>query len=115
MRVVRSGEDGEVLVIPAANPCFPMPSCQPAAAPGAAISDDTGVGALLVDTDLSGADHSQADLSGVVMWGGSLPRARLQGAVTPGSHWLDVPLSRTICPDGRESSGRCSGLSMPAA
>lgn len=115
MRVVRSGGGSDALVIPSANPCFPIPSCDPAAASSAHISDDTGVGALLVDTDLTGADLSYADLRGVVIVRGSLKRARLQGATTAGSRWVDVEVSQTLCPDGRPQSGRCTGVPMPAA
>ena len=41
-----------------------MPSCKPADAFSEMTSDDTGVGALLVDIDLTGADLTNADLKG---------------------------------------------------
>jgi hypothetical protein len=68
-----------------------------------------------VDTDLTGADLSNSDLNGVVMLRGSLRRARLGGAHTKGARWIDMPVNRTVCPDGRLHSGSCTGFHIPAA
>jgi uncharacterized protein YjbI with pentapeptide repeats len=96
---------------PAANPCFPMTSCSKAAI--SQVSDDTGVGALLVDTNLRGADLSHADLNGVVMLRGSLREAQLTGARKEGARLLDVDLTDSTCPDGEPPADRCSGLEVP--
>lgn len=115
IRVVRSGEEGGVDGMASPNPCFPMPSCKPADAFSEMTRDDTGVGALLVDTDLTGADLTNADLNGVVMLRGSLQMANLEGAYTKRARLVDVPVKRTVCPDGRITNGRCTGLQIPAA
>lgn len=115
VRVVSSGEEGSVYGIPSPNPCFPMPSCKPADASSKMTSDDIGVGALLVDTDLTGADLTNADLNGVVMLRGSLKMANLEGADTKRALLVDVPVKGTVCPDGRMTNGRCVGLQIPAA
>jgi uncharacterized protein YjbI with pentapeptide repeats len=95
------------------HPCFPLASCS-AQATGQ-VSDDTGVGALLVDTDLSQANLQHADLNGVVMLRGSLRGARMQGAETLDTRWLDVAVQRTTCPNGRRYNGGCPGFVYPAA
>ena len=79
------------------------------------INDDAGVGALLVNTDLSGVDLSNADLNGVVMVGGSLRGARLRQANTKGARWLGVVFQRTLCPDGSARSLPCPGFQVPQA
>lgn len=78
--------------------------------------DDSGVGALLLDTDLSGADLRGSHLGGVVMLRGSLAQARLDGATTTGSRWVDVAFAGTRCPDGRRLSrgaSPCTGFVVP--
>ena len=111
MRLVEAEEeDDRRLTVDPQHPCYPLDDCSPDK-----VSDDTGVGALLVDTDLSGADLSNSDLNGVVMLRGSLKRARLQGAHTRGARWVDVQVNRTVCPDGRVHSGSCTGFHVPAS
>jgi uncharacterized protein YjbI with pentapeptide repeats len=78
--------------------------------------DDSGVGALLLDTDLSGADLRGSHLGGVVMLRGSLAKARLDGATTRGSRWLDVGFQGVRCPDGSRvarGSSACAGFVVP--
>jgi uncharacterized protein YjbI with pentapeptide repeats len=111
--VEREEEDDRRLTADPMHPCYPLGDCSKDARNK--VSDDTGVGALLVDTDLTGADLSNADLNGVVMLRGSLKRARLQGAHTKRARWVDVQVNRTICPDGRLHNGSCTGFHVPAA
>jgi hypothetical protein len=95
------------------HPCFPLTSC--AVDRRNLVSDDIGVGALLVDTDLSGADLRGAYLNGAVMLRGSLNRAHLHGAHIAGTQLLDVPSERMVCPSGQRSSSGCPDLLQPAA
>jgi len=88
---------------------------EPAAVGAEPDADDGGVGALLVDTDFTGADLRWSDLTGVVMLRGSLRQARLEGARTQGSRWLDVAFGATRCPDGVRRSVACSGFLVPSA
>ena len=106
-------EDDRRLTADPTHPCYPLADCSHDARD--TVSDETGVGALLVDTDLTGADLSNADLNGVVMLRGSLKRAKLQGAHTKRARWVDVPVNRTVCPDGRLHNGSCTGFHVPAA
>jgi uncharacterized protein YjbI with pentapeptide repeats len=106
-------EDDASLKADPAHPCFPLESCELDARDK--VSDDTGVGALLLDTDLSGADLRRADLNGVVMLRGSLRRARLEGATVQGARLVDVAVESTVCPDGVRRTGGCTGLvNLPA-
>jgi len=93
------------------SPCFPLLRCDKKAL--SELTDDSGVGALLVDTNLKGADLGKADLNGVVMLRGSLRQAHLKGARTTGVRVIDVDLSDTICPDGQAHADGCSGLEVP--
>lgn len=93
--------------------CFPLPGCDAAAR--AQVGDDTGVGALLEDTDLTAADLRHADLTGVVMLRGSLRHARLERARTTGALWVAVTFDHTRCPDGQSRSTACPGFSVPRA
>lgn len=111
--MVASGEGDGSVVIPPDSPCFPLAGCRPDDASLKATSDDTGVGALLVNTDLSGADLTGADLNGVVMVSGSLREARLGEANTNGARWLGVGFQRTLCPDGSLRSAPCPGFQAP--
>jgi len=90
-----------------------LPSC--AATQLEQVSDDTGVGALLQDTNLDGANLSGADLQGIVMLRGSLRRARLHQAKVDGARWLSVSFDRTLCPNGQRSSKPCTGFEVPTA
>ena len=93
--------------------CLPLPGCSPEHRHK--VSDDIGVGALLLDTDLSRAVQRDAESNGVVMLRGSLRRANLQGARTHGALGLDVPVQRTISSNGRRSSATCLDRQSPAA
>jgi uncharacterized protein YjbI with pentapeptide repeats len=106
-------EDDQRLQGDPGHPCFPLLDC--ALPKRTKVSDDVGVGALLVDTDLSGADLSNAFFNGVVMLRGSLDRARLPGAVVAGSIVLDVPMKEILCPSGQRSSNGCPDLLSPPA
>lgn len=91
--------------------CSPLPSC--ATSQLEQVSDDTGVGALLQDTRLDGANLSFADLKGIVMLRGSLRRARLNQAHVHGARWLSVSFDHTLCPNGQRSSKPCTGFDVP--
>lgn len=94
------------------SPCFPLADCEPGSRTTA--SDDLGIGALLVDTNLSGTDLREADLNGVVMLRGSLRRAQLEGAITTGARLIDVDSSGAVCPAGGRAEGSsCPGLEVP--
>lgn len=54
------------------------------------MSDDTGVGALLQDTNLDGAE-------------------------VDGARWLSVGFDRTLCPNGQRSAKPCTGFEVPLA
>lgn len=82
---------------------------------GQELEDDAGTGALLVDTDFRGADLRGSDLVGVVMQRGSLVEARLAGARSAGSLWMDVPMGGTICPNGQRARRGCPGLPPPGS
>lgn len=111
--VEQEEEDDRRLTADPMHPCYPLGDCSKDARNK--VSDDTGVGALLVDTNLTGADLTFADLNGVVMLRGSLKRANLKGAYTNRARWVDVQVNRTVCPDGRLHSGSCTGFHVPAA
>jgi hypothetical protein len=44
---------------------------------------------------------------------GSLAQARLAGASSAGSRWLDVRFQDTLCPDGQRLSTACPGFQVP--
>jgi len=116
LRLVEAEEaDDPRLTADPTHPCYPLGNCSKDAGGDEEVSDDTGVGALLVDTDLTGADLSNADLNGVVMLRGSLKMANLEGTYTKRALLVDVPVKGTVCPDGRMTNGRCAGLQIPAA
>jgi uncharacterized protein YjbI with pentapeptide repeats len=105
-------EPGQAIT-PHFGTCSPLPSC--AAQQLEQVSDDTGVGALMQDTMLEGANLTGADLQGIVMLRGSLRRARLNQAQVAGARWLSVSFEGTLCPNGQRSSRPCPGFDVPKA